>query len=218
VDHLLRYCEDDSFRALYRAAEYTLLDSRVVALALRLLGRARPAVCTGSDLTARLLACVAAPADRIVLVGGSHSQAQQLSTAHGLKNVHHHEPPMGFISDPHATETCLSFIEAHSPFRFCFLALGSPQQEKIARHLQVRDRARGLVLCVGAALNFLTGVERRAPRWMQGMALEWLYRLLHDPGRLGRRYLIRGPRIVRYLLSKRLELRTRRRPQTAPAA
>jgi exopolysaccharide biosynthesis WecB/TagA/CpsF family protein len=209
VDHLIRYCEDDSFRALYRAAEYTLLDSRVVALALRLFKRVRVAVCTGSDLTAHLLGRVA-PAERIVLIGGSESQVKRLLATYRLANVTHHEPPMGFIRDAEATETCLRFIEAHSPFRYCFLAIGSPQQEMIAQHLQARGKARGLVLCVGAALNFLTGTERRAPRFMQRLALEWLYRLLQDPRRLGRRYLVRGPRFFSYFLRGRLQLRARR--------
>jgi len=177
---------------------------------MRLLKGIRMAVCPGSDLTAELLAHVVSPVDRIVLLGGSESQAKEIAARYGLGNVHHHNPPMGFIADAEATETCLRFIEARSPFRFCFVAVGSPQQEMIAQRLQARGEARGLVLCVGASLNYLTGAERRAPRWMQGFALEWLYRLVQDPRRLARRYLVRGPRVFRYLLCGRLVLRPRR--------
>jgi exopolysaccharide biosynthesis WecB/TagA/CpsF family protein len=211
VDHLIRYCEDRSFRALYRSAEYTLLDSRVVALTMRLFKRLRFAVCTGSDLTAELLSRVAAPDDRIVLIGSTMAQSAQLSARYRLKDVRCHNPPMGFINDAAATENCLQFIEAQSPFRFCFLAVGSPQQEMIAQRLQTRAKARGLVLCVGAALNFLTGAEKRAPSWMQNWTLEWLYRLLHDPGRLAHRYLVRGPRIFGHLLLGHLRVRARAR-------
>ncbi len=209
VDHFIRYCEDRSFRALYRSAEYTLLDSRVVALAMWLFKHARFTVCTGSDLTAELLGRVAAPADPIVLIGGSMAQAAKLAARYRLTNVRWHNPPMGFINDDAATESCLSFIEAQSPFRFCFLAVGSPQQEAVAQRLHARGKARGLVLCVGAAVNFLTDAERRAPLWMQQSALEWLHRLLQDPQRLVRRYLIRGPRIFGHLLRGRLVLRAR---------
>jgi UDP-N-acetyl-D-mannosaminuronic acid transferase (WecB/TagA/CpsF family) len=80
----------------------------------------------------------------------------------------------------------------------------------VAQRLQARGKARGLVLCVGASLNFLTGAERRAPRWMQRFALEWLYRLAQDPKRLARRYLLRGPRVFGYLVWGRLVLRPRR--------
>jgi len=183
----------------------------VVALAMRLIRRTRFAVCTGSDLTAELLGRVATPADRIVLIGGSIAQTVGLAARYRLTDVCCHNPPMGFITDAAATESCLRFIEAHSPFRFCFLAIGSPQQEMIAQRLQARGKARGLVLCVGAALNFLTGAEKRAPLWVQQAALEWLYRLLHDPRRLALRYLVRGPRILGHLLSGRLVLGQRPR-------
>src|SRR5262249_4961555 len=85
--------------------------------------------------------------------------------------------------------------ETHSPFRFCFIAVGCPQQELVAHRLKVRGRASGLALCIGASINFLTGTERRAPRWMQHIGMEWLYRALRDPVRLGRRYFARGPYI-----------------------
>ena len=206
VDHLIRYREDPSFRALYRSADYAVLDSRVVARALRLAKGIRLGVCTGSDLTATLLSQVVSSDDRVLLVGCSRTQAETLAAKFVLTNVRHHEPPLGFIADPQAVQSCLEFIESQSPFRFCFLALGSPQQEMIAYQLRCRGRARGLVLCVGAALNFLTGVEKRAPRWLQRLALEWLYRLCQDPRRLAGRYLVRGPRIFGYLLRDRVVL------------
>lgn len=213
VDHLLRYYEDPSFRSLYQAAAYVLLDSMVVARAMRVFKGVQFAVCPGSDLTVQLLGRVANSADRIVLIGGSDSQAQAVGARFALADIRHHDPPMGFIGDAKATESCLRFIEAQSPFRFCFLAVGSPQQELIAQRLQTRGKTRGLVLCVGAALNFISGAERRAPRWLQRMALEWLYRLLQDPRRLARRYLLRGPRIFGHLWHERLALRSRRAHQ-----
>lgn len=207
ADHLIRLHDDASFRALYARAGHVLLDSRFLSHLLRLTRGLRLPVCTGSDLTAQLFATVIAPDDAIVLVGGSAAQAEQLVRAHGLRRLVHLNPPMGFIHDPQAVEACLSFIEAHSPFRFCLLALGSPQQEVIAAALQERGRARGLALCIGASINFLTGDERRAPRWMQRSGCEWLYRLLQDPRRLAARYLVRGPRVFMMLRRARIVLR-----------
>lgn len=211
VDHLLRYEEDPAFREHYRTADYILLDSRFAASLVRLMHGRRLPVCTGSDLTARLLAEVVRPADRIVLIGASPEQAQELRQRHGLTDLRHHNPPMGFIRDPRAVEECLTFIETASPFRFCFLAVGSPQQEVIARLLREREMARGLALCIGASINFVTGREKRAPLWMQRLALEWLYRLAQDPRRLAGRYLLRGPKIFGHLLRARIVLR-----RTAP--
>lgn len=207
VDHLIRYYEDPTFRAQYRAAEFILMDSRFAARLVRLLKGVRLPVCTGSDLTSRLLEDVVRPDDRIVLIGGDAEQARQITARYGLTNLRHHNPPMGFVKDPAAVEECLQFIESASPFRFCFLAVGSPQQEALALALKARGTARGLALCVGASIDFLTGKERRAPMWMQRLALEWLFRLLQNPRRLARRYLVRGPRIFSHLRRSRVVLR-----------
>jgi len=199
VDHLVRYCEDATFREHYCNADYVLLDSRFAARLLRLVKGVKLRVCTGSDLTAALFSRVVTSSDRVVLIGGTPEQATTIRMLYGLANVYHHNPPMGFASDPQAVQECVRFIETHSPFRFCFLGVGSPQQEALAALLQTRGIARGLALCVGASLDFLTGSEKRAPQWMQQMSLEWLCRLARNPKRLARRYLVRGPRFFGYL-------------------
>jgi exopolysaccharide biosynthesis WecB/TagA/CpsF family protein len=206
VDHVIRFCDDVAFRELYAHAGRVLLDSRLLARILTLTRGLRPRVCPGSDLTARLFSIIAAR-DRIVLVGSNAQQVQRLVQLYGLQDLRQYSPPLGFIRDRQAVEQTLRFVEAHSPFRFCFIAVGSPQQEIVANELQRRGIARGLALCVGASINFLTGAERRAPRWMQRCNLEWLYRLLHDPRRLARRYLVRGPRIFWLLGRLQFELR-----------
>jgi exopolysaccharide biosynthesis WecB/TagA/CpsF family protein len=211
VDHLLRYHDDPKFREIYQAATYILLDSRFASRLVRLTKGLSLPVCTGSDLTAALFKSVITPTDRVLLIGGSEQQAQTIAQRYGLRDIHHHNPPMGFIHDPAAVERCLTFIENVSPFRFCFVAVGTPQQELLALALQRRAQARGLVLCVGASLNFMTGAERRAPLWMQQIGLEWLYRLLHSPRRLARRYLVRGPRIFVQLRRSQFVLRPRER-------
>jgi len=209
VDHLIRYYDDSAFRSLYAAADFVLLDSRVLSYLLRLTRGMRAPVCTGSDLTAELFRNVIAAADRVVLIGASAAQASRLAEDFKLRDLRHYNPPMGFIRDPVAVEACLKFIENASPFRFCLLAVGCPQQEIVANGLKERGVARGLALCIGAAINFLTGVERRAPRWMQRLGLEWLYRLGNEPGRMAYRYLIRGPRVALVLRRMRVALRPR---------
>jgi exopolysaccharide biosynthesis WecB/TagA/CpsF family protein len=204
VDHLIRLHEDPNFRRLYEQASYVLLDSRFLALCLRVTRGLRLPVCTGSDLTSYLLGGATRHDDELVLIGGTPAQAERLRQLRGLCALHHHNPPMGFINDPVALETCLQFIEAHSPFRYCLLAVGAPQQEQVAGMLKARGRARGLALCVGASINFITGEERRAPAWMQRAGLEWLFRLKQSPRRLARRYLVRGPQVFALLWSTRV--------------
>ena len=107
----------------------------------------------------------------------------------------------------------LRAIEESSPFRFCFLAIGSPQQEIIAQKLKGRGVARGLALCIGASIDFITGAEKRAPLWIRKSGFEWVFRLVQNPRRLAKRYLVRGPRI--FLLLPHIELRLRR-PTAVP--
>jgi exopolysaccharide biosynthesis WecB/TagA/CpsF family protein len=211
VDHFIRYHDDPAFRDCYRAAAYILMDSRFASRLVRLIKGLRVRVCTGADLTAELFTHVIAPTDRVVVIGGGVPQIQAIGHKYGLRDLHHHNPPMGFIRDAAAVEHCLDFIEQRSPFRFCFLAVGSPQQELLAHALQTRARARGLALCVGASLDFIAGIERRAPLWMQRASIEWLYRLLQNPRRLARRYLVRGPRIFLQVLQSQFVLRPRNR-------
>jgi N-acetylglucosaminyldiphosphoundecaprenol N-acetyl-beta-D-mannosaminyltransferase len=208
VDHLIRYHEDANFRAAYADASYVLLDSRFLSYVLTLTTRWTPKVCTGSGLTEQLFRSVINPSDQIVLIGGSESQAAKLQSRYHLQCLRHYNPPMRFIENPEEVEKCLRFVESMSPFRFCLLGVGAPQQEFLAQKLKARAHARGLALCIGASINFLTGLEQRAPGWMQGAGMEWIYRLARDPGRLGRRYLIRGPRV--FLLLGKTKLLPRR--------
>jgi N-acetylglucosaminyldiphosphoundecaprenol N-acetyl-beta-D-mannosaminyltransferase len=214
VDHLIRFHDEPAFRALYAGASYVLLDSRFLSHVFRVWKGLRIPVCTGSDLTAQLFARVIAPEDKIVLIGCSAEQASELAQRYGLKGLRHYNPPMGFINDPQQVTACLQFVEEQSPFRFCFLAVGAPQQEALAHELKTRGVARGLALCIGASVNFLTGVERRAPRWLQLAGMEWSYRLVQNPGRLAKRYLVRGLRVfsllplIEFLVRPRVPMRS----------
>jgi exopolysaccharide biosynthesis WecB/TagA/CpsF family protein len=209
ADHLIRFHDDPSFREKYADAQFVLSDSRFLSHVLALTKGIRVPVCTGSDLTAQLLTRVVKPDDRLVLVGGSSEQAALLKQMFGFTNLKHVNPPMGFIRDPGAVTSVLEFIEKQSPFRFCLLAIGCPQQEVIAQKLKQRGVARGLALCIGASVNFLTGQEQRAPQLIQKLGLEWVFRLLQSPRRLGYRYLVRGPRVFTVLRKMKIQLRNR---------
>jgi exopolysaccharide biosynthesis WecB/TagA/CpsF family protein len=207
ADHIIRYYDDPSFREKYADADFVLSDSRFLARVLAVSKGLRVPVCAGSDLTAQLLGSVARPNDRLVLVGGSAEQARMLIDKFGFTDLHHVNPPMGFIDDPAEVVRVLEFVEQQSPFRFCLLAVGCPRQEVIAQQLKRRGIARGLALCIGASVDFITGKEQRAPLLMQRLGLEWLFRLVQSPRRLGHRYLIRGPRVFGVL--RRMEIRLR---------
>jgi exopolysaccharide biosynthesis WecB/TagA/CpsF family protein len=203
ADHLVRLARDPGrYAPLYRGAAWRLLDSRVVARLARGMGLAVPPVVPGSDLTARLLAEVARPGDRIAMLGGGAATADALRQRFGLRDLLHHDPPMGFDADPAALERAVAFV-AGARARFTFLCVGSPRQEIVARAVMARPGAAGTALCVGASLLFLSGEERRAPRPVQKAGLEWAWRLAQDPRRLARRYLVDSPEVIRLLWRER---------------
>ncbi len=202
VDHMVRLAEGtgrdaDSIEvwAAYRGADLVLCDSRVLMLLARLRGVSLQVV-PGSDLTARLLREVARPGDRIALIGGNADKLAALAGLYPQLGFHQHVPPMGLRSNQAAMEEAASFASAVSA-RFCFIAVGSPQQELLAARIKDKVGARGIGLCVGASFDFLVGAEPRAPLLVRKLALEWLYRLANNPRRLWRRYLVEGPRILR---------------------
>lgn len=194
VDHIVRLQRSRSdLWPAYRAAWMTLCDSRILARLAHRSGFPLP-VLPGSDLTVRMIETVIGRDDRIAIIGGGASGVAALADRYGLRAVAHHEPPMGFIDDPAAVERAARFaIDAHA--RYHFFALGSPQQEMLAYRIARMGGASGIGFCVGASLDFLTGVQIRAPEAMQRLSMEWLYRLGSDPRRLWRRYLIDGPEI-----------------------
>jgi N-acetylglucosaminyldiphosphoundecaprenol N-acetyl-beta-D-mannosaminyltransferase len=206
-DHLVRMHRQPALRPLYRDAMLRLLDSRVVARAAKAVGLGSPEVVPGSDLTEHVVRQVIDPAEPVTILGMEAEAVAALAQRWGLRRVAHHNPPMGFERDPEAMEQAIRFIE-ENPARFSFLAVGSPRQCKVAHAVTRRGQARGIGLCIGASLLFLSGHERRAPRPLQQAGLEWAWRLAQDPGRLTRRYLVDSPVVLRLL---RDEARSRMR-------
>jgi len=103
-------------------------------------------------------------------------------------------PPFGFENDPAELYWIEKVVEETQPDLLC-VAFGAPKQEIwMQRH---RDRLHvGVILPVGAAFDTQAGLQRRAPQWMQRNGLEWFFRLLMEPRRLWRRYLIGNTRFI----------------------
>jgi N-acetylglucosaminyldiphosphoundecaprenol N-acetyl-beta-D-mannosaminyltransferase len=76
-----------------------------------------------------------------------------------------------------------------------WVGLGTPKQDIVAQQLRELEAAP-LILCVGAAFDFVAGAKPRAPRWMRRSGMEWVFRLKSEPRRLWRRYLLGNPRFV----------------------
>lgn len=203
VDHMVRLHESQdasrSLRPLYDAADLCLCDSRILQLLARFRGVNLPVV-PGSELTALMFERLVRTGDRIAIVGGDDELLAALRARYPQVDFVQHCPPMGLRTDPAARHAAATFI-AGSGARFTFIAVGSPQQEMIAAEARDIPGGTGTALCVGASLEFLTGKLKRAPKLAQQLRLEWAHRLLSNPKRMWRRYLVEGPRI--FLLTYR---------------
>lgn len=168
------YVSINDSRILHRAAKFAGLELKLAA---------------GSDIIPRMFAEVVRSDDALTVIGASADLVEDLRARYGLTRISQHIPSMGFINDPAAVQAAVDFVAAH-PARFIFVAMGPPQSEQFCNYVRLDGRSTGLALCIGSALNQLTGVLQPAPAWMGRAGLLWLHRLLKEPRRLWRRYLV----------------------------
>jgi N-acetylglucosaminyldiphosphoundecaprenol N-acetyl-beta-D-mannosaminyltransferase len=194
------------YRALVNGADLVTPDGMPLVWALRLFGLSTATRVYGPTLTEHVLR-QAATADMPVGFYGSNPEVlERLLKAcrarfPGLPVAYAYAPPFRQLT---AAEDEAVVRDIHrSGLRILFLGLGCPKQERwMASH---RPRVRAVMLGVGAAFDFLSGVKPQAPAWMQGSGLEWAFRLASEPRRLWRRYAYHNPRFVALLAGQYLK-------------
>lgn len=201
VDHVVTAEDDEEFRRAYDAASLSLADGQPLIWASRLLGTPLPEKVSGSDLVWPLVQRAASRGWRVYLLGGAPgvaaAAARRMETELGVCVAGVDVPEIDVASPDPAGVAAAERVRAARP-HLVLVALGAPKQERwIHRNL---ERMRpSVVLGVGAALDFVAGRVRRAPRWMSRAGLEWLHRLARGPRRLAKRYLLKDPRILAIL-------------------
>jgi N-acetylglucosaminyldiphosphoundecaprenol N-acetyl-beta-D-mannosaminyltransferase len=212
IQHVALLETDAQLRDCFARADLVLADGWPVVKAVRMLGGARVQRITGADLFPALCERAAARQLRIGIVGGMDGAAAAAAGAlrrrfPGLQVVLTLEPPWGFESDGHRLRDVLATVR-EAELDILFLALGTPKQENFAaRHLD--EMAAGVTLCVGAAVDFVAGRQRRAPYVLRRFGLEWAYRAVHQPRRLIPRYARSAPVFARVVLRDRARSRPR---------
>lgn len=195
VDHVVKAERDLAFREAYAAADLSLADGMPLVWLSRLLPAPLPERVAGSDLVLPLARRAAARGWRVYLLGGAPGdavRAAKVLAGMGVSVVGVDAPrivlgPEGRGEAQAAAERVRS---AHPDL--LFVALGAPKQELwIHRHLETLRPA--VALGIGASLAFIAGTVPRAPRWIARVGLEWAYRLVREPRRLWRRYLVEDP-------------------------
>lgn len=197
VDHLQKLDTDEAFRRAYAAHDLVVADGNPIVWLSHLAGQPA-ALVPGSDLVeplCRLAAKVGAP---IALIAGSQAAADKaadrlVALAPGLQVVFKTAPSFPF--DPDGSEGA-SLIDdlRKSGARLCLLGFGAPRQERFAARAKAALPGVGFA-SVGAGLDFVAGLQRRAPEAVRGAKMEWLWRAMSSPRRLGPRY-VKGAMIL----------------------
>lgn len=202
---------DPALASVLRSAQLVLADGFGVLLGARLLGLPAPERAAITDYIDELAERAAAASVSLYLLGGGPGASEQAASvlrerhpAVQIVGTHH-----GYLGDDAATAAALAEIRALEPAIVC-VGMGSPMQEKwIAAHANEIDAP--VVMAVGAVMDHVSGrVERIRPDWMMRWGLEWVGRLLAEPQRLWRRYLLGNPAFVARVLRERSSRRHQR--------
>lgn len=205
LDHLRRLVRDREFASLCETADLRTADGKPLLWAAALQGTPLPERVAGSDLVWSLAQAAARAGRSVFLLGGNEGTAaragEMLEARYpGLRVAGSYFPPFGYDRSEGEKAKLLDAVRAAGP-GITYVALGSPRQERMIQEL-LRVHPGGWYVGVGISLSFITGEVRRAPGWMQRSGLEWVHRLVQEPGRLGRRYIVEGlPFGARLLLS-----------------
>lgn len=196
---------DGELRRHLNGADVVYCDGEGVRLAARLLGGYLPQRMTGADWIYDLCAVFQAQGYSLYFLGGEPGVAARAADKLGRQypglqvvGTHHgHYDHNGPENDQVIAQ--INTVRPH----VLLVGFGTPLQEKwIARNFEKLNVP--VVWAVGALLDFVTGKAPRAPRWMLGCGLEWLGRLVAEPRRLWRRYLVGNPLFLWRVLRQRL--------------
>jgi N-acetylglucosaminyldiphosphoundecaprenol N-acetyl-beta-D-mannosaminyltransferase len=201
--HMCMECFDSlEYRSIINASDMSIPDGKPLQFCLNLLGNKHVQQIRGTDITLELCRQANIKGWTIGFYGGKKETLNDLivnisSLYPGIKIACAISPPFRNINEEEDNSYINQINQAN--VKLLFIGLGCPKQEQwMAEH---RDRLNCIMLGIGAAFDFISENKKQAPRWVQKIGLEWLFRLCMEPNRLWKRYLIQNPRFI-YHFSK----------------
>ncbi|MCC5619621.1 WecB/TagA/CpsF family glycosyltransferase [Nostoc sp. CHAB 5836] len=206
VDHIIKLQKDRDFSKIYNMADYKLCDSQVLMYASKFLGTPLKQKISGSDFFPAFYTYHKNNKDiKIFLLGGPPGIAAKAKNNINNKVtreiiVGEYSPSFGFENN---LKECMEIVEMINKSEATVLAIGvgAPKQEKWIYTYKDKLPNVKIFLAVGATINFEAGEVKRSPKFLSNLGLEWLYRLLSEPQRLWKRYLIEDLPFI-YLIVK----------------
>lgn len=181
---------DAEYRKIQNEGAMALPDGTPLSIVSRMRGYKQAERVSGPDLMPEMLKISVEKGYKHYFYGSSATTLFKLEETlrkqfPRLQIVGMYSPPFRTLTQEEDLEVIKKINESGADF--VWVALGAPKQENWMYHH--RNKINGLMIGVGAAFDFMAGTVERAPKWMQDLCLEWLFRISQDPGRLLKRYL-----------------------------
>ena len=211
IDHIMKLQKDPSFYHIYHQADYRVCDSQLLMMAARFLGQPIKEKISGSDLFPAFYRHYQHDEEvKIFLLGGAKGTAelarQNINAKVGREIIiDSYCPPFGFEKDEAECAKILKLIN-NSGATVLAVGVGAPKQEKwINKYKSCLDNIKTF-LAIGATIEFEAEYRTRAPKWISQAGLEWFYRLIQEPKRLWKRYLLEDIPFFFLILKQKLNL------------
>ena len=194
VDVVMKIEDDPYLKKVVDRADMVLVDGKPLVWISKMHGKPLKAKISGSDLVPLLCEAAAEKGYKIFIIGGKDGIAAQakekLESKHPkIQIVGTYAPPFGFEKDEKELNHINQMISDVKP-DLLIACFGCPKQEKWIYSNWQKLNIHCHVGTIGAVFDFFAGTTERAPLWWQQHSLEWLYRLIKEPKRMWRRYLI----------------------------
>lgn len=188
--------EDEAYRRIQNGALMAIPDGGPLSTVGRRRGCSSMSRTTGPDYMKEIFKISKENGYRHFFYGSSQETIDKLKEKlikeYDLEIGGMYSPPFRPLTKEEDDEVIQMINEADCDF--VWIGLGAPKQEIwMAEH---KNRIKGLMIGVGAGFDYFAGNIKRAPMWMQKSNLEWLYRLIQEPKRLFKKYLVTNPKFI----------------------
>jgi N-acetylglucosaminyldiphosphoundecaprenol N-acetyl-beta-D-mannosaminyltransferase len=198
VHMCIEVLDSDSFSEVVNSADLVIPDGKPLSWAQKFLGHKNAEQVRGQDIMNALCAASGEKSLNIGFYGGSSEEllntvkTKLLQSYPDINITYAFSPPFRPLTQEEDAEVIASINDAE--VNVLFVGIGCPKQERwMAEH---KESLHCVMLGVGAAYDFIAGEKKHAPRWMQKIGMEWMFRLCSEPRRLWRRYFSTNPRFI----------------------